>query len=156
MSENGSITPDPWQGLRRYTDARIALGRAGGSLTTAELMRFRADHALARDAVHAELDVEALTRQLEPLGEPIVAVETRSPDLATYLRRPDLGRALGDAGRQRLATLTDDSRSYDISIVVADGLSATAAQSHAATLLTASASGTSLRLSRRPFGVRWT
>src|SRR5207237_611049 len=78
---------DPWTRLRQHTAARIALGRSGGSLPTAEVLRFALDHALARDAVHAELDVEQLERDLAgAVGElPVVRVATRVTDRTTYL-----------------------------------------------------------------------
>jgi ethanolamine ammonia-lyase small subunit len=127
------VTADPWSRLRRHTSARIALGRSGSSLPTEELLRFALDHALARDGVHAELDVEQLERDLaEAVGDvPIVRVGTRVVDRMTYLQRPDWGRQLDDDSRERLARMTGPA---DISLVVADGLSATAAQKHAPAL----------------------
>ena len=50
----------PWVRLREYTDARIALGRAGTSLTTRELLRSGQTHASTRDAVLAEGDFSGL------------------------------------------------------------------------------------------------
>src|SRR5689334_12919413 len=94
--------PDPWSSLRRHTAARIALGRAGGSLPTAEVVDFALSHAAARDAVWAELDVEALEAALAPLGLRCVRLASRAGDRATYLRRPDLGRRLDVASRQAL------------------------------------------------------
>ena len=60
--------PDPWVELRRHTPARIALGRVGASLPTAEVLRFGAAHAMARDAVHAALDTEAMQSALQAAG----------------------------------------------------------------------------------------
>src|SRR5215207_9161158 len=34
--------PQPWLALRRWTPARVAIGRAGGSLPTAEVLGFAA------------------------------------------------------------------------------------------------------------------
>jgi ethanolamine ammonia-lyase small subunit len=126
---------DPWTRLRQYTAARIALGRSGASLPSEELLRFALDHALARDAVHSELDLDRLENELAGFAGdlPIVRVATRVSDRITYLQRPDLGRELDDASRDRLSKLARPD-GVDFALVIADGLSATATQRHAAEL----------------------
>lgn len=128
------MTPDPWHNLRRITPARIALGRAGGSLPTAEVLRFAADHALARDAVTAELDADHLRADLDPLGLPVRIVASQAGDRATYLQRPDLGRRLDPASAADLAAAADPG-GVDVALVVGDGLSALAAQRQAPAVL---------------------
>lgn len=130
------ITRDPWLDLARRTPARIALGRAGVSLPTDEVLRFALAHAQARDAVHAALDAGRMTAELEQLGLPVVAVNSAAADRAVYLRRPDLGRRLSPESRQALteAALVE---ACDLAIVVADGLSATAIHAQATALLRA-------------------
>jgi ethanolamine ammonia-lyase small subunit len=124
---------DPWSQLRKHTTARIALGRAGGSLPTAELLAFAADHADARDAVYSELDVIALTESLLPLGLPVLSLRSRAENRETYLKRPDLGRRLNGAGA---AAVTERaSAEVDVALMIGDGLSAVAAQRHAAVVL---------------------
>ncbi len=109
--------------LRRFTPARVSLGRTGHSLPTAELLRFDLDHARARDAVHQPLDATAI-------GRPHLLVHSAALDRREFLRRPDLGR--------QLAPGTDlPHGDCDLSIVVADGLSAPAAAHHAGPLLDA-------------------
>jgi len=120
------------RGLRAHTAARVALGRAGGSLPTAEVLDFAMAHAAARDAVDANLDVAALTRSLGGLGLEVLRLHSAAPDRPTYLRRPDLGRRLDDAGRRTLAAAAG---ACDVSLVVADGLSALAAAKQGPTLL---------------------
>ena len=126
---------DPWARLARLTPARIGLGRAGAALPTREVLRFALDHARARDAVHAPLDVEALAADLAALGHDVLRVESAAPDRPTYLRRPDLGRRLSEPSRAALAAR--DKPPTDLAVLIADGLSAAAAQTHAAPLLAA-------------------
>ena len=130
-----SAPRDAWAALRRLTSARIALGRAGASLPTAEVLAFALDHARARDAVHLDFDAPGLAARLAALGLATVAVESAAPDRPTYLRRPDLGRRLSDASRARLDATGPGGA--DIAIVVADGLSAAAVHAHAAPLIAA-------------------
>jgi ethanolamine ammonia-lyase small subunit len=130
------ITRDPWLDLARRTPARIALGRAGVSLPTDEVLRFALAHAQARDAVHAALDAGRMTAELERLGLPVVAVNSAAPDRAVYLRRPDLGRRLSPESRQAVAEAAL-VKACDLAIVVADGLSATAIHAQATALLRA-------------------
>ncbi|HEX8911787.1 MAG TPA: ethanolamine ammonia-lyase subunit EutC [Humisphaera sp.] len=119
---------DPWQHLRQLTPARIALGRAGGSLPTAEVLRFAADHAAARDAVHAELDVEQLKRDVGACGLDVAEVTTRAADRAAYLKHPDLGRQLSPESERALASVGERTAGCDVALVAADGLSALACQ----------------------------
>jgi ethanolamine ammonia-lyase small subunit len=122
---------DPWTALRALTPARIALGRAGGSLPTAEVLGFSAAHAAARDAVWTGLDLDRLEADLQPLGLPVLRLSTLAPDRATYLRRPDLGRRLDEPSLARLSGAAPaDGCDVDVVIVIGDGLSATGVQSH--------------------------
>jgi ethanolamine ammonia-lyase small subunit len=133
MSASRTIILNPWTALRQERGARIALGRAGGSLPTGELLNFAAAHAAARDAVHSELDAARLEATLRPLGSPIIQLHSAAPDRLTYLQRPDLGRRLDDSSRQMLTNFA--RQECDAAIIVADGLSALAVERHAPPLL---------------------
>lgn len=130
-----SVEPDPWLDWRVHTPARIALGRAGTSLPTAELLRFGAAHAMARDAVHEALDGAALAATLHADGWDVLALRSRAASRAVYLRRPDLGRRLAESDAARLRERA--GAPCELAVVVADGLSAPAAMRHAAPLLRA-------------------
>jgi ethanolamine ammonia-lyase small subunit len=129
------VVDNPWRRLRQFTAARIGLGRSGVSLPTNEMLAFQLAHAQARDAVHTPLDFAALTQQLEQLSEqqpllsnePPLHVHSQAVDRMTYLQRPDLGRRLDEASRVLLQQEQQQpERPFDLAIVVADGLSATA------------------------------
>jgi ethanolamine ammonia-lyase small subunit len=148
------VHANPWAALRRFTDARIALGRAGVSLPTQPQLAFQLAHAQARDAVHLALDVPALQAALSELGHETLHLHSAAHDRDTYLQRPDLGRRLsapsreallarraagaaespassmGDA-RQPTAPESAAERPHDIAFVVSDGLSALAIGTHA-------------------------
>ena len=93
---------NPWQELKRYTSARIALGRTGVSLPTDALLQFGLAHAQARDAVHQPLDVTQLQGALQVLGQAVMTVHSAASNREEYLRRPDLGRRLDESSRQKL------------------------------------------------------
>ncbi|GGP27065.1 ethanolamine ammonia-lyase subunit EutC [Silvimonas amylolytica] len=133
----GSSSPvieNPWQTLRRFTSARIALGRAGVSLPTDAQLAFQLAHAQARDAVHLALDAEHLQAALRAAEIPGAAesyiLHSAAQDRLTYLQRPDLGRRLSDASRGMLTDadhqFIQQAPLYDVGFVVADGLSALA------------------------------
>lgn len=123
---------DTWAGLRALTAARIGLARSGASLATAPLLEFKLAHARARDAVHEPLDQARLVADLQSLDVPVRAAASAAEDRQTYLMRPDLGRRL--AGEAE-ATLAADAGKYDIVLVICDGLSARAVQTHAQPVL---------------------
>jgi ethanolamine ammonia-lyase small subunit len=133
-------TQQPWDGLRRFTQARIALGRAGHSLPTQAHLQFQWAHAQARDAVHIPLDAAALCAQLSTLGLDVLQLHSAAPDRATYLRRPDWGRKL-DAPSQGVLQAWRAARpsaaAPEVCFVLADGLSALAIVGHAVPLLQA-------------------
>lgn len=125
---------DPWSFLQAHTHARIAQGRVGNSLPTRALLRFQLDHARARDAVYSSLDVDRLVAELRTLNLTPVTLQSEATDRQTYLQRPDLGRKLNrqaeaSAGLNDLTGLNQNTR-HDLAIVMADGLSATAVNTH--------------------------
>lgn len=130
------VIANPWEHLRRHTPARIALGRSGISLPTAQHLAFQLAHAQARDAVHRPLDVRATAGAIEALGVPTLRAHSAAGDRAAYLQRPDQGRRLDAASAQALDAARQDN-ALDLCIVVADGLSALAVERHAAPLLAA-------------------
>lgn len=124
-----SVSVDPWEGLTAHTAARIALGRCGGSLPTAETLRFALSHAQARDAVHSPLDTAALATRLVEAGFASLTVASAARDRAEYLQRPDYGRRLDRASHARLAA--EAGKEPDVLLVIGDGLSSRAIERHA-------------------------
>jgi ethanolamine ammonia-lyase small subunit len=118
----------PWsrylQSTGTRTPARIFAGRTGASYRTATWLTLRSDHAAAKDAVWAELDLN------RDLGKELVAqwelfeVSTRACTKREFLHYPDLGRHLScDAQTKLLGSCPMGS---DIQVAIADGLSANA------------------------------
>ncbi|TGL60700.1 ethanolamine ammonia-lyase subunit EutC [Leptospira sarikeiensis] len=116
---------------KSYTSARIGIGRSGGSIPTSELLKFRLDHARARDAVLVEPDFGALYNESEkifrPLGIETISVESLAKSREEYLLRPDLGRRISEPSRARLEPKKGD---YDLALLGIDGLSAKALDSN--------------------------
>jgi ethanolamine ammonia-lyase small subunit len=127
------ILDDPWKNLRAFTAARIALGRTGNAIPLAESLAFKLAHAHARDAVYSKLESEKLQEDLAVFGLPTYWIHSQAPDRAAYLQRPDWGRRLHPDSVSILPTKQDQS--YDLALIVADGLSATAVNTHVFSLL---------------------
>jgi len=114
---------NPWELLREYTQARIAIGRCGTSVPTRELLDFKMCQAKAMDAVHIPLDSQKVADEIEKVSsEKVILLHSAAPDRSQYLRRPDLGRKLSADSVTTLASLPK-ATSVDIALVVADGLS---------------------------------
>jgi ethanolamine ammonia-lyase small subunit len=126
---------DAWVALRRFTQARIALGRAGHAVPTQVQLEFQLAHAQARDAVHVPWDIEAFTGQVRDIGEEVLILDTPVGSREEYLRRPDLGRILSEPSRTRLKDL--HASGADVALIVTNGLSSTAVERHGIPLLQA-------------------
>ena len=146
MTKSSKTTPlpsvvieSPWQQLRTLTSARIAIGRSGTSIPTHEMLAFQLDHAKAIDAVHCQLDTSSLVSELQDCSitcstfpHPTFVTQSQSQDRINYLQRPDLGRKLCEKDQVLLAQYAASScADFDLSVVIADGLSSIAVQKHA-------------------------
>lgn len=140
--------------VRARTPARLLVGRAGTSYRTAMHLDLRRDHAAARDAVHAQLD-------LADLGSDLVArfglfeVQTQAESKEEYLLRPDRGRRVSAAARTEIARRCRPNA--DLQVVIGDGLSATAVVAQVPSLLPLLAAGAAARgwSFGQPFVVRY-
>ncbi|EFG84405.1 ethanolamine ammonia-lyase subunit EutC [Novacetimonas hansenii] len=130
-----------WDILRAQTSARIGLARTGDTMSGAHVRQFRHAHLRARHAVSMVMEVSRLG-----LDRPWMEVESAARDRDEFVRRPDLGRQLCADSRARLVQAGHDravsgpdaygpGRFYDIVFVIADGLSARAAERQAAGVL---------------------
>jgi ethanolamine ammonia-lyase small subunit len=140
--------------VRERTPARILAGRAGPSYRTATQLELRLDHAAARDAVHAEIDLERdLGRDfLERWG--LFEVATCAASKVEYLMRPDLGRRLDDSALAAIASRC--AAGADLQVVIGDGLSVAAVVAQVPALLPRLEDGAGSRGWRfgQPFFVR--
>ena len=123
--------------LKERTPARLGSGRAGPRYKTLTMLRFRADHAAAQDAVFSELP--------EDFGEKngLVSVKTECKDKDEYLTRPDLGRCFDEENQTKIRSGLP--RAPRVQILVGDGLSSAAVTANAPDCLAALTDGLKLR-----------
>lgn len=104
--------------LKAKTPARLGSGRAGHRYKTLTMLRFRADHAAAQDAVFSQVPEDFAQKN------GLVALQTCCKDKDQYLTRPDLGRKLDEESQKKLrAAISGKPR---VQIVIGDGLSSAA------------------------------
>ena len=113
--------------MKKKTTARIGVGRAGPRLNTRTMLTLRADHAKARDAVFLDVPGELI----EKLG--LFTVQTKCAEKNQFLTRPDLGRRLSEEGAR--AVKERCAPNPDVQVFLADGLSSTAVEANAETIL---------------------
>jgi ethanolamine ammonia-lyase small subunit len=124
---------DPLQLALARTPARVLVGRSGPGYRTATWLQLREDHASARDAVQAEVDL------LKDFGAERIArhqlfvVQSQANSKAEFLQRPDLGRRFSEETRQVIQSHCP--KGADLQVVIGDGLSATAVATQAPELL---------------------
>ncbi len=111
--------------MKPSSPGRIAIWRAGPRYTTRAMLRFRADHATAQDAVFDSVPLDFI----ESNGWFEVQSQCESKDV--FITRPDLGRLLNDDGRKIVSERC--TKSPTVQIFVADGLSSTAVMTNAKT-----------------------
>lgn len=123
--------------LKAKTPARLASGRAGPRYKTLTMLRFRADHAAAQDAVFSQLP--------EDFGEKngMVSVKTRCVDKDMYLTRPDLGRIFDEENQAIIKKAIPHKPT--VQIVVGDGLSSAAIAANAMDCMAAIRDGLKLK-----------
>jgi len=115
--------------MKKTTPARIGVGRCGTRPLTETLLRFRADHATAQDAVLNDVTAEFVNRLN------LIPLHSACRDKDEFLTRPDLGRKLNP---ESLGILRRQGKSgQQLQIIVVDGLSSTAVETNAADLLAA-------------------
>lgn len=128
-SSENEIILDRWKQFRTWTNARIGLQQTGVSIAIKETLDFKLAHAHARDAVHLSLNVAKIKDDLQFLHHPILSIESKAKDRLSYLMRPDLGKQLHQNAIKSIQNCIGIN-SYDICLIVADGLSATAVHHH--------------------------
>jgi len=128
-----SDLPEIVRKIRARTPARLLTGRAGAAYRTATQLKLREDHAAARDAVRAELDLnEILDKEFVERWQ-LFEVRTEAGSKDEYLLRPDLGRHFAGASRAEIKRRC--SRGNDLQIAIGDGLSAPAVAAQVPALL---------------------
>ena len=136
LTENPE-NPDKYRKMKEKTPARLGSGRAGPRYKTLTMLRFRADHAAAQDAVFSQVPEDFAAQN----GMTEVRTQCRSKD--EYLTRPDHGRCFDAENQQKLrAAVPDPPR---VQIVVGDGLSSAAITANAMDCLAAIRDGLKLR-----------
>ncbi|MDR1677231.1 MAG: ethanolamine ammonia-lyase subunit EutC [Deltaproteobacteria bacterium] len=125
--------PEALKAIKKLTPARIGVGRAGTRYLTHTLLRFRADHAVAMDAVFTDVPDEWMAANNLP------KFKTLCDNKDIFLTRPDLGRRFSAEEGAKIKTLVGSQNK--IVVFVADGLSTKAVTVNAIDTLRAMTDG---------------
>ena len=131
--ENG----EKYRKMKEKTPARLGSGRAGPRYKTLTMLRFRADHAAAQDAVFSQVPEDFAEKN------GLVAVQTRCQSKDEYLTRPDHGRCFAEENQKIIRNAVKGTPK--VQVVVGDGLSSAAIQANAMDCLAAMKDGLKAR-----------
>ena len=128
---------EKYRRLKEKTPARLGSGKAGARYKTLTMLRFRADHAAAQDAVFSQIPEDYAAKH------DLVAVQTRCHDKDEYLTRPDRGRCFDEENQSKIrAAITGKPK---VQLVIGDGLSSAAIMANAADCMAAIRDGLKLK-----------
>ena len=128
---------DRFAKMKAKTPARLGSGKAGARYKTLTMLRFRADHAAAQDAVFSEVDTEFAKKY------DLLPTKTRCDSKEEYLTRPDLGRCFDEHNAKAIRGVID--KAPRVQIVIGDGLSSAACLANAMDCLQALKDGLKAR-----------
>ena len=129
--------PEKYRKLKEKTPARLGFGRAGSRYKTLTMLRFRADHAAAQDAVFSEAPQDFAGKH------GLVPVQTKCKDKEEYLTRPDLGRCFDEKAKEVIKKAVPNPPK--VQIVVGDGLSSAAIMANSLDCMAAIQDGLKVR-----------
>ena len=109
--------------MKAKTPARLGNGRAGPRYKTLTMLRFRADHAAAQDAVFSQVPEDFSGKN------GMVEVQTKCKSKDEYLTRPDHGRCFDEENQKKIRSVIPGTPR--VQIVVGDGLSSAAITANA-------------------------
>lgn len=117
--------------MKKTTPARIAVGRTGSRPKTSAWIKFRNDHAAARDAVHSELSQEFIEKFAQAQKFPVI--QTLAESRHDFVLNPPKGKRTTDETIESIRSQCPANQ--DVQIVICDGLSALAVEATLGELL---------------------
>lgn len=116
------VNKEEYLKYKAKTPARLGIGRAGLRMKTEPLLRYRADHAVAMDAVFSDVSEDFLKEMN------LKTYQTLCDNKDVFLTRPDLGRNFSE---ETLAEMKKDCENNPtVQVYVSDGLSSTAIEAN--------------------------
>lgn len=117
-----AVNEEAYRKIKKFTPARLGLWRAGSRYKTQSVLRFRADHAAAQDAVFSYVSDDFV----KEMG--FIPVQTKASSKDEYLTRPDLGRIFDEETQKEISNVC--AHNQKVQVVVGDGLSSAAIEAN--------------------------
>ena len=128
---------EKYKKMKLRTPARLGCGKAGARYKTLTMLRFRADHAAAQDAVFSQVSEKFAAEN------GMIEVQTKCRSKDEYLTRPDLGRCFDAENQKKIRAAIPGTPK--VQIVIGDGLSSAAITANAMDCLAAIRDGLKLK-----------